>query len=226
MECTKDVEKYTNTVNSPRVYVFLAGLDSHLDGVGGHILGTTPLLNVKVVYTIVCAEANRQEAMLGSVSIEGTAFAVKKSSKKGVPKCSHCNGDNHVIETCSKLHGYLDWHPKGKTTSNNKAENLSQIATAAGFVIKSGMSNSVINLSVVTGSSDWIIDMGAADHMTCDPHTFTHLSPGLLKLSLLMPMKFHLLLKVLVLYLSHPPYQSLISYLFLHLIVIFSQSVN
>lgn len=178
MECTKDVEKYNTTVNSQRVYIFLAGLDSHLDGVHGRVLATTPLPSVQVVYAIVCAEANRQEAMLGSESSEGYALAVKKYPKKGIRKCTHYNGDNHVKETCFKLHGYPDWHPKGKSTSNNKEENIKGlVSTVAGFVTKSGISNSAINLSVVTRGSDWIIDTGASDHMTCDPHIFTNFSP-------------------------------------------------
>ncbi|KAJ1382707.1 Gag-polypeptide of LTR copia-type [Sesbania bispinosa] len=111
MECTKDVEKYTKMITSQRVYVFLAGLDSHLDG------------------------ANRQEVMLGSMPAEGTALAIKKPFKKGVHKCTHCNGDNHVVDNCFKLHGFPDWHPKSKTTSNAKVEGLkNNSAHAAGFV--------------------------------------------------------------------------------------------
>ena len=117
--------------------------------------------------------------MLDSESTMRTSFAVKKYSKKGICKCTHCNGDNHVVETCFKLHGYPDWHPKGKTTPNTKvdATSKSHISTAAGFVTKSGISNSALNLSVVTRGSEWIIDSGATDHMTCDPHKFTSFSP-------------------------------------------------
>ncbi|CAJ2672060.1 unnamed protein product [Trifolium pratense] len=137
MECTKDVETYTKMQNSQRVYVFLDGLDSHLDGVRGRVLSTIPLPNIQSAYAIVCAEANRQEAMLGSTPIEGTALAVKKSAKKGFRKCNHCNGDNHVIDDCFKLHGYPDWHPKSKTTSNARPENVkNNSATATTFVSK------------------------------------------------------------------------------------------
>ena len=59
MECPKDVEKYNDMINYQRVYVFLAGLDSHLDAVHGHIHAITPLPNVQSVYATVCAEANR-----------------------------------------------------------------------------------------------------------------------------------------------------------------------
>ena len=98
--------------------------------------------------------------MLDSESTIGTTFAVKKYSKKGICKCTHCNGDNHVVETCFKLHGYPDWHPKGKTTPNTKvdATSKSHISTATRFVTKSGISNSTLNLFVVTRGSEWIID--------------------------------------------------------------------
>ena len=46
MECTRDIERYTAMVNYQRLYVFLAGLDSHLDGVHGRVLVTTPLPNL------------------------------------------------------------------------------------------------------------------------------------------------------------------------------------
>nr|XP_027186833.1 uncharacterized protein LOC113784769 [Cicer arietinum] len=139
MECPKDVKKYNDMINSQRVYVFLAGLDSHLDGVRGRILATTLLPNVQSIYATVCAEANRQDAMLSGESSNGSAFAVKKYPKKEIRKCNHCNGDNHVMETCFKLHGYPEWHPKGKITSNNKIEtSKAHLSTAAGFVTKSG----------------------------------------------------------------------------------------
>ena len=80
-------------MNAQRVYIFLAGLDSHLDGVSGIILATKPLPNIQMVYANVCAEANPQEATLGAMQGEGAAMAVKKaaSSTKGNRKCPHCN---------------------------------------------------------------------------------------------------------------------------------------
>ncbi|KAG4997120.1 hypothetical protein AAZX31_10G116300 [Glycine max] len=64
MKCSKDVETYTNKLNAQRIYIFLAGLDSHLDGVSGRILATIPLPGIQVVYANVCIEANHQEVML------------------------------------------------------------------------------------------------------------------------------------------------------------------
>ena len=80
MECTRDIERYTTMVNSQRLYVFLASLDSHLDGVRGRVLATTPLPNLQVAYAIVCVEANRQDAMLDMTPNEGAVMVIRKSS--------------------------------------------------------------------------------------------------------------------------------------------------
>ncbi|KAF9592015.1 hypothetical protein IFM89_011598 [Coptis chinensis] len=58
MECANDIKKYTTKVNSQRVYVFLAGLDSHLDGVRGCVLAIKPLPDIQSVYAMVCVELN------------------------------------------------------------------------------------------------------------------------------------------------------------------------
>nr|CAD1832754.1 unnamed protein product [Ananas comosus var. bracteatus] len=96
--------------------------------------------------------------------------------KKGIRKCIYCNSDNHLIETCFKLHGYLEWHPKGKSrsTTGSSKNNLAP-TTNAGLMAKSGISNSAYSSSVLTWTSDWIIDTGATDHMTCDRSKFTNL---------------------------------------------------
>ncbi|KAF8411452.1 hypothetical protein HHK36_004003 [Tetracentron sinense] len=80
--------RYTTMVNSQRLYVFLAGLDSHLDGVRGRVLATTPLPTLQVAYAIVCAEANRQDAMLGVTSNEGAVMAIRKSGARPEERCS------------------------------------------------------------------------------------------------------------------------------------------
>lgn len=132
-ECTKDIEKYTTKVNSQRVYVFLAGLDSHLDGVRCRILATIPLPDILTVYANVCAETNRQETMLHGTSNEAAAMFAKKFSnpKKGIRKCTCYNGNNHLVEACFKLHGYPEWHPNGKSGPETEG---SKSQTAAGLV--------------------------------------------------------------------------------------------
>jgi len=55
----------------------------------------------------------------------------------------------------------------------------------AGFVSKSSISNSALNLFVVTRGGDWIIDLGATDHMTCDPHKFNNFSPNCSKTAII-----------------------------------------
>ncbi|KAJ8644703.1 hypothetical protein MRB53_006451 [Persea americana] len=176
MKCKADIEIYTTRVNSQRVYIFLAGLDSQLDGVRGCVLATVPLPNAQIAFAMVCAEANRQNAMMGGTSTDGTAMAARRSStwqdtKKGIRKCTHCNGDNHVVDTCFKLHGYPDWHPKGKRNSSL------QPTSATGLVAQTGMTNTALSSSICTSTSDWIIDTSANDHMTCDSSRFSHLFP-------------------------------------------------
>ena len=59
---------------------------------------------------------------------------------------------------------------KDSLTKKNESTTLSRLATV------SGMSNSAIKLSYFTGNSDWIIDSGAMDHITCNRYRFSHLS--------------------------------------------------
>lgn len=149
MECASDITKYTVKVNAQRVYVFLAGLDSQLDGVRGRILATKPLPNIQSVYALVCAEANRQGAMLGGVIGEGAAMATKRTifSKKD-RKCTECFGTNHTKDTCFRIHGYPEWHPKGKKTHQDSSSNQDKnanpkvnIATGSEFAAQSGSSH-------------------------------------------------------------------------------------
>ena len=63
-------------------------------------------------------------------------------------------------------------------THMHEAIPKSHSSTIAGFVTKSGISNSALNLSIVTRGGDWIINSGATDHMTYDPHKFINFSPN------------------------------------------------
>lgn len=76
-ELANDIKKYTTKINAQRVYIFLASLDSHLDEVHGCILITKPLPNLQAAYSMVYAEANRQDAMLGAASNEGAVMVVR-----------------------------------------------------------------------------------------------------------------------------------------------------
>eukprot|EP00268_Persea_americana_P043413 TRINITY_DN43642_c0_g1_i1.p1 TRINITY_DN43642_c0_g1~~TRINITY_DN43642_c0_g1_i1.p1 ORF type:complete len:206 (+),score=25.93 TRINITY_DN43642_c0_g1_i1:176-793(+) len=125
---------------------------------------------------MVCGEANRQVVMLGEKIGEGAAMISRKSStSKKDRKCIHCGGTGHIADTCFRLHGYPDWHPKGKKTSQTSStakeedtNSRGNLVAASGFTSKSGMS--------FTRHSDWIIDSGATEHMICDQENFSHLS--------------------------------------------------
>ncbi|KAJ8627975.1 hypothetical protein MRB53_021282 [Persea americana] len=146
MECTGDISKYSTKVNCQRVYTFLAGLDSQLDGVQGRVLATKPLHNIQMAYAMVCGEANRQVVMLGEKTGEGAAMISQKSStSKKDRKCTHCGGTGHIVDTCFRLHGYPDWHPKGKKTSQTSStakeeetNSRGNLVAASRFTTKSG----------------------------------------------------------------------------------------
>lgn len=76
MECAINVTKYTTKVNAQRVYIVLVGLDR----VRGQVLATRPLTNIQSVYVVVCAEANRQGAMLRGTTGQGVAMITKRNS--------------------------------------------------------------------------------------------------------------------------------------------------
>ena len=67
---------------------------------------------------------------------------------------------------------YPEWHQKGK-----KVESPKENSTAAtGFVAKSDTFQPICGFSVIIKDSDWIIDIGVTNHMTCDRNMFTQFS--------------------------------------------------
>jgi len=91
----------------------------------------------------------------------------------------------------------------------------SHSSTVAEFVTKSSISNFALNLSVVTRSGDWIIDLGATDHMPYDPHKFINFSSNCSKTAIVNVNGISSPIEG-VGTISLPPYQSLMFYLFLH----------
>jgi len=75
----------------------------------------------------------------------------------------------------------------GTSTATHMQEAIpkSHSSIVAGFITKSGISNSTLNLCVITTSGDWIIDSGATDHMTCDPHKFINFFPNCSKTAII-----------------------------------------
>ena len=88
----------------------------------------------------------------------------------------------HTRETCFKLHGYPEWWHELKTKKKCEArENTSQAAFVSiepqlsliqqGDSLAENKSKTPNDLSN-SGSHDWIIDLGATNHMTFDPKDF------------------------------------------------------
>jgi len=61
----------------------------------------------------------------------------------------------------------LEKHDFGTSAATHMQEATSKrhSSTVAGFVSKSSISNSALNISVITKGSDWIIDSGTTDYM-------------------------------------------------------------
>ncbi|GMP59725.1 hypothetical protein CsSME_00022887 [Camellia sinensis var. sinensis] len=84
--------------------------------------------------TKVNSQSNRRGAMSGDKIGEGAVMVTRttSTSKKDL-KCTHCNGTGHIIDTCFKLHGYSNWHPKDKKASQTTSQPKGNLTTALGF---------------------------------------------------------------------------------------------
>jgi hypothetical protein len=131
MECPTDIQHYNSLIQEERVYIFLDGLDDHLDHIRCDVLHIKPFPTVEQAYAHVRREALRQAVMttgvddlpgagLTSKSFKHSSHSLSFHGGKSVynsksratsdsTKCSHCGGAKHTHETCFKLHGYLDW---------------------------------------------------------------------------------------------------------------------
>ncbi|CAI9768135.1 unnamed protein product [Fraxinus pennsylvanica] len=109
---------------------YITGLDSHLDGARAHVLRSDPLPDVLETYAMICEEDTRLKTMGSEENTSGSALAARKgkegslyespkpffksgsggsNSAKDERKCTHCNGKNHIVDKCWKLHGRPDW---------------------------------------------------------------------------------------------------------------------
>ena len=133
-ECRGDSVKYKNKLENERVFEFLAGLNSELDDVRGHILGRRPLPSTREVFAEVRREEQRRRVMLKETKAsvtENSALAAHKSydesgfrkptasstnfRQKGRLWCDHCKKSNHSRDTCWEIHGKpADWKPRMK----------------------------------------------------------------------------------------------------------------
>ncbi|GAV72632.1 UBN2_3 domain-containing protein, partial [Cephalotus follicularis] len=66
MVCAADIEKYNLTIQEDRVYLFLDGLDDHLDNVCADVLQMQPFPTVEQAYARVRREELRQAVMLSN----------------------------------------------------------------------------------------------------------------------------------------------------------------
>ncbi|KAK0585094.1 hypothetical protein LWI29_023358 [Acer saccharum] len=129
MECTTDSKKYMKRIVEDRVYMFLAGLDHNLDQVSSRVLATSPLPSLEEAYSLVCREVQRQVTIGTEDRSEASALVVHKGNFWPAPltgphtrHCTHYNSITHMIDTCWKKHGYLEWYKfkQAERKSNRK----------------------------------------------------------------------------------------------------------
>ena len=140
----------------------------------------------------------------GSDIAPGVVLA-SKGLKPGKPKskpqsdgmkCTHCGNIKHTRETCFKLHGYPEWwndfqaRKKHEGTIINEDTGKAAVASAEHqlsltqpestnpFTTLSDQGNCGQALVTCHGYDEdmWIIDSGATNHMTFDPHNFSHIT--------------------------------------------------
>ena len=117
---------------------------------------------------------------------------------------------------------YPEWHQKGK-----KVESPKDNSTAAtGFVAKLDTFQPICGFFVTTKGSDWIIDTGATNHMTCDRNMFTQFSSNSFVSVIINAMVFLPQLWVVVQYPFLPCYPFLMFFLFILSTALFSLLVN
>ena len=80
MTCVVDIEKQRKCIIEDRVYIFLLGLDHSLNQVSGRVLATTPLPSLKVAYSLVHREEQRQVTRGTKDHFEASAMAIHKNS--------------------------------------------------------------------------------------------------------------------------------------------------
>ncbi|XP_034919512.1 uncharacterized protein [Populus alba] len=199
------LEKFYNELQEERVYVFLDGLDDHLDHIRCDVLQIKPFPTVEQAYAHVRREALRQAVMTTCVDdLAGAGLASKSfkhsshslyfhggksasSSKSRATfdgtKCSHCGGAKHTHETCFKLHGYPDWWHELQARKPRDGGNIGQATVAMAAEPHLSLIPAAKIIGGTTGQAaeadcnDWILDLGATYHMTFDADDFSRQSP-------------------------------------------------
>lgn len=79
--CPKDTVLYRRILEQKRTFKFLLRLNKNLDEVGGRIMGTKPLPNLREAFYEVRREESRKKVMMGpqtsALTMEGSALATR-----------------------------------------------------------------------------------------------------------------------------------------------------
>ncbi|RZB86491.1 Exocyst complex component EXO70B1 [Glycine soja] len=132
-----------------------------------------------------------------SLQMTSNGKPTTKSQSQGEGEgCKHCGNMKHTKETCFKLHGYPDWWHELKEKKKRESSGGNNSGRAALVSVEpqlslitqqespsghasqndSGNQGSSYSYSKQGNRDNWIIDSGATNHMTFDPHDFSKTS--------------------------------------------------
>ncbi|KAF7822518.1 uncharacterized protein G2W53_020662 [Senna tora] len=118
--CVCDVNKRLNEVESAnKMSQFLMGLNKVFDNIRGYILNLEPLPSVNKALAMITTVEQQQEVLsvygvnpiesASAVMKGGKADYYKRKEEKKLEKCTYCQMNGHLKDTCFKLNGYPEW---------------------------------------------------------------------------------------------------------------------
>ncbi|KAF7809463.1 uncharacterized protein G2W53_036206 [Senna tora] len=123
--CKCDINKrLTDVETANKLSQFLMGLSKCYENIRGYILNLDPLPTVNKALAMITTVEQQQEVLTSySVTPVESASAVlrggktdydsrnyKRKEDKKLEKCSHCQMNGHLRETCFRLNGYPEWY--------------------------------------------------------------------------------------------------------------------
>ncbi|GAV79525.1 UBN2_3 domain-containing protein [Cephalotus follicularis] len=113
----EELVTYQKDTEKERVYEFIVGLNPKFDQIRVQVLGRVQFPTLQETYNMVQHEETRRSSMLTSGPPDHSALVtmsrpslsvpdpVHNQAEKAMRQCDYCNKDNHIRETCFKLHG-------------------------------------------------------------------------------------------------------------------------
>ncbi|KAK8950885.1 hypothetical protein KSP39_PZI004349 [Platanthera zijinensis] len=190
--CTVDAQTLQKDKYHFRVHVFLMGLNMEFDVVRLYVLHCDPLPSLREAFNMLLSDENRRRSFGSSTDHS----ALTEISRGPLPVCNHCGKKGYIKNVCFRLYPHLA--PSGRGSSalgrggyrggdrqTGDRTQYSAHSTEVQEDTSRGLSAMELEAfrrlsSAHTASSspsEWIIDLGATDHMTGSASGFTSYTP-------------------------------------------------